>query len=240
MHLLGLLEFAVQLYFAVHAGRTGRYWWIFLILGFPVAGSIIYFFAVYLAETQLQTKRKKVKRISPAKRIKLLQRELEISESVQNKINLAEAYSQNGQYQQSIDLLEGCLVGTYSKDLHILEGLSFCFYHMGNLEKTLEYLSNLEEANEGKLPVKLQLMRATVFEDMGDDNRALEEYSSIIKSFSGEEARCRYALLLKKRGQIRKAREMFEEIVQKAKLYPTQYKLQQEWVKIAKKSLKQM
>ncbi|MDH3347971.1 MAG: hypothetical protein OEM02_07710 [Desulfobulbaceae bacterium] len=238
MHILGLLELAVQLFFAVHAGRTGRYWWIFLILGFPVAGSIIYFFAEYLPETQLQTKHTRVRRLSPAKRIKLLLRELEISESIQNKINLAEAYSQNGQYRQSIDLLEGCLVGAYSKDLHILEGLSFCFYNLGNFEKTLEYLSDLEEANEGKLSAKLRLMRATVYEKIGDDNRALEEYESIVNIFSGEEARCRYALLLKKRGQTRKAQELFEEIVRKAKLYPTQYKLQREWVKIAKKGLK--
>ncbi len=38
MHILGIAEIIIQVYFAIHAGRTGRYWWIFIILFFPLVG----------------------------------------------------------------------------------------------------------------------------------------------------------------------------------------------------------
>ena len=46
--LLGLASLAVQVFFAVHAYRSGRIWWIFVLFFFPVVGPLVYLFAEYL------------------------------------------------------------------------------------------------------------------------------------------------------------------------------------------------
>jgi len=240
MQLYFVFSLIIQLFFAVHAGKTGRYWWIFIILFFPIAGSIVYFFVEYLPESQIESKIKKAIKTSPAKNIKQLQRNLNITDSFHNRLDLAKAYAQAGQHQQAIDLLEKCLAGTYANDRHILEGLVICYYHKGNFEKALQYLSTLEESTKEKIPENILLIKTTIFEESGNDTRALEEYEAILKRYSGPETMCRYALLLKKNRQSEKAKNLFEQLTQKAELYPSQYKLQKKWVKIAKKELKNM
>jgi hypothetical protein len=44
MPLVGGLVLAIQLCFAYHALKTGRaYWWLFVIMGFPVMGCVLYY-----------------------------------------------------------------------------------------------------------------------------------------------------------------------------------------------------
>ena len=54
----GLLILAVQVYFAIHAYRTGREWWILIILLVPVAGALVYLFAVWLPDFERQMERR--------------------------------------------------------------------------------------------------------------------------------------------------------------------------------------
>jgi hypothetical protein len=47
----GALHILVAIFFAVHAVRHGRAnYWLFVLLGFPFLGSVIYFFSEYLPE----------------------------------------------------------------------------------------------------------------------------------------------------------------------------------------------
>lgn len=235
MPLLGIIEIVIQVYFAVHAAKTGRYGWIFIILFFPLVGSLIYFFVEYLPEMRIESRVKTGRNVSTKKRFAELQREVEITDSIKNRINLAEAYFQNGMYQESINLLEKSLVGTYANDPYILEGLCHAYFKNGNYEKTKEYLSIYENISEGKLNNNIRLMKAKTFEALGQDKEALEEYKAIVNLYAGEEARCCYALLLKKNGGKHAARELFGEILKNAKLYLKHYKkYQSEWVAIAK------
>ncbi len=77
-------------------------------------------------------------------------------------------------------------------------------------------------------------MLARTYEELGDTERALEDYAKLLRSFSGEEARCRYALLLKKLGRQEEAARQFNEILKNARLSPKYYeKTQKGWIKIA-------
>ena len=239
MPLLAVLELIVQIYLAVHAGRTGRYWWIFIILFFPLVGSIIYFFVEYLPEINTMSKIKKSRISDKPKDIRLLQRELEITDSVKNRLNLAEAYFHQNQYQESIELLEQCLTGIYADDLHIIEGLCHSHFRNGTYGKSIEYLNRYERINKDLLPNNLRLVRAKVYEAKGDFQKAILEYEAIADICPGEEARCRYAVLLKKQGYVEKAKELFEKILKNAELYPKQYaKFEKEWVKIARSEIR--
>ncbi len=77
--LLGVFQLFFQVFFAVHAIRTGRpYYWIFIIIFFPGIGSLIYFFAEFLSDIQGNRKIKNLKSgivntVNSGKKLKLLE-----------------------------------------------------------------------------------------------------------------------------------------------------------------------
>jgi hypothetical protein len=93
MPVLALCEILVQMYFAVHAVRTGRErQWLFIIIIFPGIGSLIYFFSEYLPDMQQVARLRK--RNAPAgslKHLRYLEDQVEITPSVKDKKALAEA-----------------------------------------------------------------------------------------------------------------------------------------------------
>lgn len=238
MHILGVLGIILQIYFAIHAGRTGRYWWIFIILIFPFVGCLIYFFVEYLPEMQMNTKVKRPAQAYPSRSIRQLQQALEITDSVKNRMNLAKAYFQAGRYPESIELLEESLEGVHADDLDIIEGLCVSYFYNGDYDNFFEYLKKYEDLDKEALPNNLKLLKARAYEETGDTEKALNQYESIADTFTGEEARCRYALLLKKQGHADKANDIFVQILKNAKLFPRQYsKFEKEWVGIAREEI---
>ena len=236
MHLgIGLLSIVVQIYFAIHAGKSGRYWWIFPIFVFPLFGSIVYFFVEYLPELKLAAQAKRSRNKTPRHNIKELERALELTDSVKNRITLAEAYFHAGRYQDSIDLLENTLTGMHSDDPYILEGLAYACFHNGDFVKAREYLEKLETSQDGKLPVKARLLRAKSLEQLSEFDAAVDDYRSVMNILSGEEPRCRCALLLKKLGRNDEAQELFNQMVKHAEVSPKHYrKAEKRWIAIAK------
>lgn len=195
MHVLGVLELLVQIYFAVHAGRTGRFGWIFIIIFVPVVGSAVYFFVEFLPELQDAAKIRKARNYGHTQSISELKKRVAQTDSVQNKVDLAEALFQDKQYHESISLLKSCLIGTFKNDPHILEGLFYSYYCLKDYNNALKYLVKRENINNHKLSDELKLGKAKLFEELNKIQEALDIYKSIINT-AGEEARCRYALLL--------------------------------------------
>jgi hypothetical protein len=159
MPVIGVIEILIQVYFAVHAGRSGRYSWIFIILFFPIIGSLIYFFVEYLPELQMDMNAKKARKPKNKQSIKELKSQLEITDSAKNRLNLAEAYFQLGQFEKSTELLEKSLNGIYSEDLDIIKGLCFSCFHAKNYNKSSKYINMYTELNNGSLPSNIQSLR---------------------------------------------------------------------------------
>jgi hypothetical protein len=237
------LSLIVQVFFAIHAARTRRYGWIFIILFFPFVGSLIYLFSEYLPDMQNNvscrnagTRIKKV--LAPNGKIRELEKQLQITDSLQNRENLARAYADAGRYQDGIDLLEPSLQGRNSNDPHLLGDLCHFHFSMENYEKTRDYLARLTEVEGGRLSDKLNLLKARTHEGLKEYDAALAVYKVLAETFHGEEARCRYALLLKELGKQEEARNLFETIKTNCRLSTNFYKkMQKKWADIAKVEL---
>ncbi|HEX8242352.1 MAG TPA: hypothetical protein VF541_02605, partial [Longimicrobium sp.] len=80
---------------------------------------------------------------------------------------------------------------------------------------------------------------ARIHEDAGELEGAAREYQALLaRPVIGEEARCRYALVLKQLGRTAEAHAIFDEIVRHARLSPGHYrKAQKPWIEIARKEL---
>lgn len=241
MPLLYVLEILVQIYFAAHALRTGRdRYWIFI----PVMGSLVYFIVEFLPEIRYSSKLKQTgskigKMINPGKHLKLLEEQVELSPSFKNKKELAQAYIESGFFDKAIALYESCLEGININDETIIEGLSCAYFFKKDFEKAKESLFKLMSIRKSKKSDEFDLLLARTLEESGDNDGALGEYAAIMKGYSGEEARCRYALLLRRLGREEEAAALFNQILQNARLSPGFYKkAQKQWINTAKKELK--
>lgn len=66
---------------------------------------------------------------------------------------------------------------------------------------------------------------------------ALTEYEAIVPTYVGLEAKCRYALLLKKAGHLKQAAGLFSEILTHAKRFNVNMESERAWVKLAQQNL---
>lgn len=242
MPVLALLGIMIQIFFAVHVIRTGRdRYWLWIIIVFPGIGSLIYFFAEFIPDLQRNYKMQKLssgisKKLNPTKRLRALKNEAELAPSVKNKKLLAEEYMNLGIFDEAISLYLDCIQGIYKNDISLIEGLCCAYYFKRDLPNAKRYLEKLIELRPDNKGDEFSLMYARTLEESGDIDGALKMYSQTADSFSGEEARCRYALLLKKTGKVNEADELFSMILKNARLSPKFYvKAQKKWIDIAKK-----
>ncbi len=244
MPLLGLLSLIIQIFFAVHAVKTGRdRYWLFIIIFFPGIGSLVYFFAEFLPEMRAGAVFRQAgstlgKLVDPGRELRQMQEELELNDSVKNRLALAKAYVDAGMFDEAIAMYESCMQGIHTDDPPAMEGLCCAYFFKGDYAGAKEKLLTLREMRGERTGDEFDLLLARTYEYMGETQAALEEYAYLEKVFTGEEARCRYALLLKKEGRNEEARELFEKIIRNVKLSPGFHqKNQKQWVNIAKKEI---
>lgn len=240
MPVLALLEIMVQVYFAVHAIRTGRgRQWLFIIIVFPGVGSLIYFFSEYLPDMQHAAKlRNRRPKVNSSKHLRYLEDQVEITPSIKNKKLLAEAYVHRGMFDKAIPIFKSCLQGLHEKDSLIFEGLCCAYFFKGDFEKAKINLLELKKLRGDETNNDFDLLLARTYEELGETDAAVKEYSALVKRFSGAEAPCRYALLLRKIGRSEEAKTIFRQIVKDARLSPKFYQREQKkWINIAKKEV---
>ena len=245
--LLGL-TFLIQLCFAVHALRTGRpYWWIFIIMGFPVMGCLIYYFVEVFPNTRESTKaaqavRKVVDGVSrsmdPEKELRRRIAEIEINPSVDNKRALARECMESGMPDDAARLLRACLTGPYASDPHIklaLANAELASRDPAGVKKTSQ---DLLMNHPGYKTGEVTLLLARALDALGELNAAEAAFADALKTFSGEEARFRYGAMLRARGQNERASAQFADIIKNSDRAPEFYRDNQaEWIKAARKEL---
>jgi hypothetical protein len=239
-----MLSLLIQVIFVIHVIKTKRdNSWIWIIMVFPGIGCLVYFLLEMLPDlrhsrTGKKTVAKLVRTIDPHHDLKKRIQALEISDNIENRTQLAKECVAEGLYEQAIDLYSGSLKGFYQDDPYIMLELAIALFHHGDYAKTKATLVRLIEANPDFKSSEGHLLFARTLEALQENEAALHEYEILASYYSGYEAKCRYALLLKKLGYTEKALLLFNEIIAQSKLIPKQYrKAQKEWIEIASQQL---
>lgn len=244
MTAIGLLVLIAQIACAVHVVRTGRNWmWIFLIVFVPLIG-----IAVYLAVEVLpglagsrgarQAASGMGRMLDPGRGLREARRQAEIAPTVQNKAVLAEEYLRAGQPEPAAQLFREALVGMHATDPGLMLGLARAQFALGDAAAARATLEARREANPEDISAEARLLYARSLEALGETDAALREYAAFAEAYPGQEARCRYALLLDQVGRRAEARQLYEEIRQAIEYGPRhQYRDQREWYAIAKRRL---
>ncbi len=243
MPIAGLMLLA-QLLCAVHAGRTGRpYYWIMLILFMPGIGMLAYFLIEIVPELTRSPGGRAaassvVKLIDPERGYREALRQVQIASTTENKAVLAGQCLRSGRLDEAVGLYRELLTGLHATDPDLMLGLALALFEKHDYAEVQAMLERLRAANPGYRSADGHLLYARCLEMQGKSAEALFEYEALAAYYPGQEAKSRYALLLKETGQTEEARRLFQEVCQAVELMPKHARrVQKEWYEFARRQL---
>jgi hypothetical protein len=243
MPVIGGVVVLIQFCFAFHALKTGRpYWWLFVIMAFPVMGCIIYYFVEVFPGSREHRRANKAARalarvLQPDADLRKRAEELEICGSIDNKLSMAAECMNHQMYVEAAKLYESCLNGAYASDGKILFGLAQAAVEAGDWTKAGAALARLKADAPKMRPLEARLLEVRVLEGRGETDAAIALYRELIPVFVGLEARYRYGSLLLRLGKQEAAMEMFNEVVKHAKRFTSSLEEEERWASAAKQAI---
>lgn len=244
MHIALLaLSFLVQASLAVHAYRTGRERWMYVIILAPVVGSAIYILTELLPEIRSGAAGRNASSritglIAPSDNTAKLRERLALLDSVENRQLLARECVKTGEFDEAIELYAGCLKGIYKNDLQLMLELADAYYRCERHSDAKDIFTRLRNAHPDFRHAEGHLLFARTLENLGEYREALREYGEVANYYPGEEASCRYALLLNKTGRRREANEIFDKIILRSRVIGRKIPAgERQWITTAKENI---
>ncbi len=236
--------FIIQILCIVHVFKEGKpIYWVFIIFFFPPVGCIVYVFVEFLPSIKHHPY---VRSLGGAKkagkrRLKQLQEAVEDSDTVQNKVDLADAYLSRDEFSQSTVIYRECLEGVHKDDSVIIYKLSESLFGEEKYQESLELLLQLEKLKYRDYRSDREFQAAICYSYVGNFDKGIELLEKISDSYSGEEAKYRLGVLYLKVEREEDALEVFEKIINNRKKYrKATVGSQRKWVSLARKKLKEI
>ncbi len=240
----GLIILLIQFAFAAHVIRSGRsYVWILPIMFLPLIGCIAYLIFAILPDAANSAQARRladdvVNTVDPGRGYREKKRQVELVGSAQAKRELADECIKRGYFQDAIDLYQSALGGGFENDPAMLHGLARAKLLAGDGVGAQAAYERLKAADPVAFNAEAELDYARALALQGKNDEALLQYERVLPKYPGEEARCRYALLLQHLGQHERAQRVFREIVESVRGSPSYYRSRQrEWYRIARRKL---
>ncbi|HEX6692484.1 MAG TPA: tetratricopeptide repeat protein [Burkholderiales bacterium] len=244
MPIIGGVVLLIQLCFAYHALKTGRpYWWLFVIMAFPVMGCVLYYFIEVFPNSRESRKAEKAARAvakawDPERTLREKVADLESCGSVENRVQLARACINSRMYADAASLYRSCLNGVYESDPEIRFGLASAHLLNGSHSEALAIAQKLRETHPAFRTAEVGMALAKSHEGAGNLDAALAEYKVLADTYPGEEGRWRYAALLARLNRGADAQDVLHRMLRNAERMPGHYhEAQGEWLKLARQHL---
>ena len=241
---IAIVLFLLDVTLIIHAAKTGRFSpWAYVILFLPGIGSLAYILVELLPEwmggVQGQKARRSVlKTLNPERRYRDLTDRLELTDTIANRVSLAEECLALGKFEEAEAHYAVALSQPMGEVPAYALGKARAQFGLHRYDQVTATLDDLRE----RWP-DFQSARAICFTlgrwKRADDWRTRSQNSTHCRSTFDAEARVRYGLLLGKLGRGTEAQSVFFEVMKQAKRAPRYVrKRQAEWIAIAERELR--
>lgn len=232
----------LQITCIIHALRSGRdRTWIYILALLPGVGAVAYLVVEILpglwhSRTGRGLQQQAIRSLDPSREVRRRREALEEADTVDNHRLLAEALAAAGEFNAAVEIYHGILTGIHADDPGMLLGMAEAAFAAGRFDEALQTVLRLGETNPSYQPVAAQLLYARTLEALRRDDEAAHEYEQLVTHAPGEEVRCRYAMLLQRRGRALEALGLFKEILSRSRRAPGHYRRQErDWIAIARR-----
>ncbi|GAB2460666.1 hypothetical protein GCM10027082_09290 [Comamonas humi] len=212
------LHLIVAIFFAVHAVRTGQQmYWLFVLLAFPLLGSLIYFLAIYLPSSRLQRQATRlastaVKALDPTREVREAQAAFDYSPTAQNEVRLAQALLATGQAAQALQHFEASMKGPFANDLDIRWGAAQAAYDAGQPVDALRHLQTIAQTDVHYRAEAVGLLVAKAYAAQGDDEMARKSFDFVRAQSGSFDVTAEYAIWAADRGDWAAANRLQAEL----------------------------
>ncbi|WP_313914747.1 tetratricopeptide repeat protein [Tahibacter sp.] len=225
-----IVSVLLQFFCLVHMVRTGRpHWWLWVIVIGSFLGVAVYVFTQVLPDLRNDPASRRLvrtvrDRIDPERQRRHIAQQLDVADTVDNRRRLAEESLRLGDYANAAELYQSVLKGIYATDPAFLLGLARSQAGLQQYAAARDTLDTLIRANPQFRSDDGHFLYARCLEELGEHQRALDEYEVLASSYPGEEPRLRYGLLLKQLQRPGEARRVFEDMLKRARAAPKYYR----------------
>lgn len=201
MPFIGLgVHVLIALYFAIHAVRSGQnMYWLIILFSFPLLGSLVYFFAVYLPDSRLEHGAKKAvasaaRALDPTRELREARAAFDYTATAQNRIRLAEALLDAGDSKEAAAHFEACLTGPFEDDLNIRLSAARANFENETYTKAIEHLEFIRSKSPQYRGDVVTPLLARALAGAGRIAEAKAEFESGLAQFGGFEIKAEYLI----------------------------------------------
>jgi hypothetical protein len=207
--------FLLQAFCIYHAYRNNaeqRWYW--LILFFPLIGCIIYLVHNFNNRATLSTLTETVKEVVITNyKLEQLEKALRFSDNHQNRVNVADAYTEVGRYRDAIKLYAACLQGFMSDDPPIRMKLLKAHFMNGDYDKAVTYGEMLESEKSFKGSEERVAYAWSLFH-AGKPDVAESVFADMDRSFTNYYQRVEYCKFLLQTEKSESAKEKLTDLLE--------------------------
>lgn len=227
-----ILSVLIQLSLVVHIVRSGRdKGWIFIVLIFPIVGSLAYLILEVLPEHSVRDRG--TRRADPFAAAPRPGGDSVAEQNVERCRQQGEESLSKGRFAEASHHFLCGLRGDSADDPQLLLGLANAQLGCHEFLLSIETLDRLRKRNPGIQSTAAHLLYARAREGAGQLAAARSEYVALCGYCAEPEPHCRLGLLLKARGESAAARAQFARVLDAESTVTDP--AQREWIALARR-----
>jgi hypothetical protein len=212
------LHILVAIFFAIHAIRSRQQmYWLLVLFSFPLLGSVVYFFGVYLPNSRLEHGARKAvaaatKTLDPGRELREARAAFDFTPTAQNQMRLAAAQLEAGEAAAAAQTYEACLQGAFGSDVEIRLGAARANIASGKPAEGIAHLEFIRRTDRNFRPEQTSLLLAQALGAAGRNEEARGEFESAVNRFGSFEARAEFAIWAASRREFQLAQRLQNEL----------------------------
>jgi hypothetical protein len=242
---IAIILLLIDVTLIVHAAKTGRFSpWAYLILLLPGIGALAYVLVELLPEwfgsVQGQKARQRViNTLDPEKQYRKFADDLAISDTIANRVDLAEECLLLGKFEEALTHYDNALSRPLGDEPAYALGKARAEFGLKRPQEAVATLDQLRERWPHYQSADGHLLYARALEESGRAVEALDEYRALVDYYPGAEARVRFAMLLQQMGRADEAKRLCADVLTQMRRAPKYVrKVQSEWIAAAERMLR--
>jgi hypothetical protein len=188
---------------------------------FPLLGSVVYFFAIFLPEIRssghVQQGLRKVTNVAvnsidPGRELREAKAAFDFTPTAQNQWRYADALMAADQVAEAVQQFEQCLQGPFANDLEIQFAAANAQYRLQQLDKALNLLLAIRASSVTFRAEAVTLLLAKIYALTGNKEEAKIEFEHAVTRFGSVSAKAEYAIWAAQQGDLSTAQQLRAEL----------------------------